>query len=539
MSMNKVFLFINTEAHIPTIFAVAELLQKSGRYRPIIFFSHAELCQVASGRSELYKYELYVSENNEFSGLKISDTSEEGVSSKGVTEKIAERQGRRWLRDCLACFSKSLTYGFSIVDYILMCLRLGRYSYIKYVFNKDACFDRAENDVLKDILLSIFHKKMMRNYGDFSRKHPLECRSGMFHGIYGLRKYGYKISLLMEELKPVLMILPEENLFYKHYILINAAHDKGIRCCVVPFTVANQKEWLAAFFDDQTFQEGFRWNGLFIATYPNWSASYKGRRLVLPGLHIFLSEYLKCAPRVPWLINSGTADVIAAESEFMMDFYRRSGIEESRLRLTGSISDDRLYKVLKDRENQWVSLKNKLSIPESNGNVFLIALPPDQFSHSAVNQTEFQNHQELIDYMLSMVMSERGKDDVVLVNLHPRTSIDKIALPSFNGLYVVNDAIENLVPLSDLFIAVSSATIRLAVSCGIQVINYNAYGYDYDEYREIKSVVEVNSKEEYGAAVRKYIGEFSEFGRAPRENNSLLDGLSDKRLLDLFDALAV
>ncbi len=93
--MNKVFLFINTEAHIPTIFAVAELLQKSGRYRPIIFFSHAELCQVASGRSELYKYELYVSENNEFSGLKISDTSEEGVSSKGVTEKIAERQGRR------------------------------------------------------------------------------------------------------------------------------------------------------------------------------------------------------------------------------------------------------------------------------------------------------------------------------------------------------------------------------------------------------------------------------------------------------------
>lgn len=482
---------------------------------------------------------MYVCENNEFSNFKGSDANEGGGPSKKIIENDSRPQRRRCLHDFLAFFSRCLTFSFSIVDYVLMCLRLGRYSYIKYIFNKNVCFDKAKNDVLKDIMLSIFHQKMMRNYGDFSGKHPLESMSGMFYGVYGLRKYGYNISSLMEELGPALLILPEENLLYKHYILINAAHDKGIRCCVVPFTVANQKEWLGAFFDDPKFQENFRWNGLFIATYPNWSTSYKGRRLVLPGLHIFLSEYLECAPRVPWLINSGTADVIAAESEFMMDFYRRSGIEESRLRLTGSVSDDRLYKVLKNRESQWLSVKNKLSIPDSNGNVFLIALPPDQFSPSAVKKTEFRNHQELIDYMLSVVMSWRQRGDIVLVNLHPRISIDEISVPSCEGLYVVDDAIENLVPLSDLFIAVSSATIRLAVSCGIRVINYNAYRYDYDEYRAIESVVEVNSKEEYREAVMTHVGEFSALSRTPRAHGHLLDGLSNKRLLNLFDSLVV
>lgn len=539
--MNKIFLFINTAAHIPTIFSVAKLLKKSGRYRPVILFARADIYLVALEKADLLDCDLYVYDSDGFVGLEKHGAGESSAPG-GDTPTWSQRLRlliRQWALSCLLSLYKDLTYCFSITDYISMCLRLDRFGCIKYIFRGSFCPDVAQSGAVREILQSIFHRKMIKDYGNFSEKNFLKFRDGMFYGIYELRKYNFHVSSLIDALKPVLVVLPEENLLYNHCYVVKVARDKNIRCCVVPFTVANQREWLEAFFDVPEFQVSFGWNKLFMMAYPNWSASYKGRQMILPGLHVFTSEYLGCAPKVPWLINSGTADVIAVESGFMMSFYKKSGIEESRMKLTGSTSDDRLYEVLKNRRAQRQNIKNRLSISGLNGSIFLIALPPDQFSASAVNKTEFQNHQELIDYMLSVVMSERRRGDIVVVNLHPRTSIDKISLPSCDGLYVTNDAIENLVPVSDLFIAVSSATIRLAVSCGIHVINYNAYGYDYDEYREIESVVEVNSRDEYGAAVRKYIGGFSEFGRAPRENDGLLDGLSDKRLLDLFDELAV
>lgn len=539
--MKKIILFINTAAHIPTIFAVSELLKKSGRYRPAILFARPDIYLVALERVDLSGCDSYVNGRNGFVEIKKSNTSEDSLPSWGgeIGDPGLRFFVRKWASSCLRSLSKGLTYCFSITNYVSMCLRLGRIDCIKYIFFKNICSNGIKSDAIKKILLSIFHEKMKNDYGDFSKKHFFECRSGIFYGIYELRKYSYHVSVLMDDLKPVLVILPEENLLYNHCYVVKAAHDKNIKCCVVPFTVANQKEWLEAFFDVPEFQDNFGWNSLFITAYPKWSVSHKGRRLVLPGLHIFASEYLECAPKVPWLINSGVADVIAVESEFMMRFYKKSGIEESRMKLTGAASDDRLYEVLRNREDRRLNIKNKLSVSVVGGGIFLIALPPDQFSSFSENKTEFRNHQELIDYMLYVVLSEKLRDDIVIVNLHPRTSISEISLPSCEGLFVVNDAIESLIPLSDLFIAVSSATIRQAISCGVRVINYNAYGYDYDEYREVESVMEVGGKEEYRVAIRGCVEDFAKVSRATNKHDSLMDGRSGERLLKLFDSLAV
>lgn len=539
--MKKIILFINTAAHIPTIFAVVELLKRSGRYRPVILFARPDIYRVAQERVDLSDCDSYVDSRNGFVEIKKSDTSEDGLPSWGgeVRGPGLKFLVRKWASSCLLSLSKRLTYCFSVANYVSMCLRLGRLDCIKYVFFKNVRSNRIKSDAIKNILLSIFHEKMKKDYGGFSKKHFLECRNGMFYGIYKLRRYSYHVSVLMDDLKPVLLILPEENLLYNHCYVVKVAHDKNIKCCVVPFTVANQKEWLEAFFDVPEFQDNFGWNSLFITAYPKWSVLHKGRRLVLPGLHIFTSEYLECAPKIPWLINSGIADVIAVESEFMMRFYKKSGIEESRMRLTGATSDDRLYEVLRNREDQRLGIKNKLSASVVDGGIFLIALPPDQFSLFSDNKTEFMNHQELIDYMLSVVISEKLKDDIVIVNLHPRTSISEISLPACEGLYVVNDPIESLIPLSDLFIAVSSATIRQAISCGVRVINYNAYGYDYDEYREVESVLEVREKEEYRVAVRGCVEGSAKLSQVSNKHDGLIDGRSGERLLNLFDSLAV
>jgi hypothetical protein len=145
--------------------------------------------------------------------------------------------------------------------------------------------------------------------------------------------------------------------------------------------------------------------------------------------------------------------------------------------------------------------------------------------------------------MVSTVISLSGSKATVLINLHPRIKHDDVIWLLTLGAKIIDQPIESLVPLADIYIAVSSATIRLGISSGIPVINYDAYQYNYDDYTGLAGVCEVKFKHDYENILVALINEplfYLEIQKAQEATAKSLcsvDGKAGERMLNLFDYL--
>jgi len=145
--------------------------------------------------------------------------------------------------------------------------------------------------------------------------------------------------------------------------------------------------------------------------------------------------------------------------------------------------------------------------------------------------------------MIDAVMATIGPDTTVLINLHPRIRLSDTTQLEKSGAIIIHEAIEDLVPLADLYISVASATIRLGITCGIPVINYDAYQYGYDDYKGLAGVCEVKSKHDYesvlGALINDqlFYSKIQAAQKATASNLCLVDGKAAERLLNLFNRL--
>lgn len=366
---------------------------------------------------------------------------------------------------------------------------------------------------------------------------------GLFVGLHNQKAFVKGFSELLEKEKPALVILPEENLFYDSHLIVYCAHTRNIPCAVVPFTIVNTLEWAEAFYDVNMYQANKGWNRIFAKAFPHWVLEHRGRQLILPPVYIAASEYLGLVPDQPWVISSGPADAIAAESQFMLNYYLRAGIRSAKIRLTGTAADDKLYALLQSRDEQRsrLSARSKINI---DGKVILIGLPPDQFPGGKRPGCEFDSYDELIRFMVGTLTDSSAGKHTVLINLHPRINRANVEYLESLGATIITEPIEQLVPLADIYVAVVSATIRLAISCGIPVVNYDAYQYNYDDYHNLPGVCEVNTKEAYTSTVTDLIHNeafFSKLRSAQQDTASQvasIDGKAGSRLLALFDELS-
>ena len=362
---------------------------------------------------------------------------------------------------------------------------------------------------------------------------------GLFSGLGDQKRFFQAFDELVVAELPSLILLPEENLFYNSQLFVRTAHSYAIPVVVVPFTIVNTLEWAEAFFDVDSYQANQGWNRLLAKAFPRWVLEHRDRRLILPPLYILGCEYFGTVPTNPWLINSGNADAIAAESQFMFDYYERAGIQKEKIRLIGALYDDRLHSILERRIEHRKALGLGLGI-QVEEKVVLVGLPPNQFEAGRRKGCEFDSYEELVRFMIQSIVAQRDSKTTVLINLHPR--IDGAAVKWLEGLgaVIVPEPIEALVPLADVYIAVASATIRLGITCGIPVVNYDAYQYNYDDFKDLPGVCEVKSRDEYEMTVKALLNDqsfYSQIEAAQQqtaETFCLLDGKAGKRMLDLF-----
>lgn len=576
--MKKVFIVVNIPTHIRGLREVSKLLNSSDRYLPVFIYNSSEIYQHAMSIGGARDDQAHVWVENRFElvgtprdngdtppdmPVPVVATSEPSSSfaslnkvrraflktayrliAKGIPGFPTSHQIMRWYLIALDFPGRCVRAGF---NYLFTRLFLPGLLLISAITRRE---DQAQTGLRRRLLLNIFMKhwksreEMPKNWigTKLAEQWSYFYGSSLLRGVQQ-RDYYEAVVSLIDRLNPVLVVLPEENLFYNHHLLVRAAHTRNVACCVVPFTIVNTLEWAEAFYNVPSFDASHRSNVIFAKTFPNWILPHRGKNLILPPSHILACESLNIVPDNPWLINSGRIDAIAVESRFMLNYYLRAGIAEDKLRLTGALADDQLYLAVRDKDRLAHALEASHRVAFKRRKI-LLALPPDQFVGKTRDGCEFSDYESLIRFVVSATVTAAGGEASVLVNLHPRIAPESVPYLADMGVVVVADPIESLVPLADIYIAVASATIRLAVSCGIPVINYDAYAYDYDDYKNLSGVVEVKTKASFSAAVNALSNDEAEFARVKAAQIStaadlcVLDGQAASRMLALFDELS-
>jgi len=337
-----------------------------------------------------------------------------------------------------------------------------------------------------------------------------------------------------------LLVLPEDNYFLETHYFVRAAGAVGAKSVVVPFTVANSLEWVQTFQGRREHSAAWAPNRVFASAFPHWTYEFKGERMIMPPLQILMNEYLELTPPNPWLINSGYTDVLAAESPFMVRYYRDAGIEADKIALTGALSDDALFESLAHARARKESLYRQLGLPAERP-MILFTIPPDQLIGDGRPQCEFGSYSVLLKATLTVLCRPAGWN--VVVALHPR--IDPKHRPFIESfpVKIASDNIAQLVPLCDVFVASASATIRLAAGAGKPTINYDVYRYEYTDFLGVPGVVNVADLASFEQAVDAITrdGSYREALAAKQaafaREHALVDGRSGERMLALFDRL--
>ncbi|MNR37747.1 hypothetical protein D3C85_1557960 [compost metagenome] len=89
----------------------------------------------------------------------------------------------------------------------------------------------------------------------------------------------------------------------------------------------------------------------------------------------------------------------------------------------------------------------------------------------------------------------------------------------------------------------ASATIRLAITSAVPVVNYDVYRYDYDDYKGLAGVLELKTRSEYSETLRGLVESdtrYESLQLAQRQTAAevvLLDGCAARRQAELFDEL--
>jgi hypothetical protein len=333
---------------------------------------------------------------------------------------------------------------------------------------------------------------------------------------------------VLDEVRPALVVLPEDNVDHLTPVMVKVAAARGIPTVIVPFTVANHLEPAEAFFGNPAYTLGRIGRALF-ARYPWWIAEHRGAQLVrMPVPEALALQHSGYAPPQPWILNSGDARAIAVESEAMHAHYRACGLPASQLVLTGALYDDVLAAATRDADET----HRELGLDARP--VFLCALPPDQIATRPPGTCAYATHEDLVRAWIDTLV----RDDVqVVVSLHPRTPAGAVQFVEGLGAKLAQIDVARLIPMCDVYVSSASATIRMAIACGKPVINYDVYRYDYTDYAGVPGVFTMTSHDEFATTVARLAKDRSETTASVMQRWANLDGRAGERMLALFESL--
>lgn len=302
-------------------------------------------------------------------------------------------------------------------------------------------------------------------------------------------------NVIIKKINPSLVVLAGDNLGYNTATIIKICHKKNIPTILVP-------SWMSAPIDSAEFlyydpnndcKKISNW--IMGALYPKWLFKHRGKKMLRwPAFKIVIIKLFGLEPPLPWVLHSGYADAIAAESQAMIEYMVREGLPKDKIILTGSLTNDILVKNSQKAKIKKNALYKDLGLPK-NKPMILFAVPPNQLYHYGRPECDFKTYNEMLEFWIKSLKAVKQYNTVIA--LHPSVGYEKMTYIEKWGGKIAKRKTSQLMPLCDIFVASTSTTIQWAIACAKPVLNYDVYRYRSGEYDDWKGVITVEEKDDY------------------------------------------
>ena len=147
------------------------------------------------------------------------------------------------------------------------------------------------------------------------------------------------------------IVLFEDNIGNFTRFIGAAAARMNVPYVVMPTTIPNPRE-AAGFFRSSKAHAASGWLARLIARrWPQWAYDFDGHRMLrLSPADIIAMRALGVDNAKPWVLNSGQASAVCAESTANRRIDERLGVEARQIATIGNLVDDVLFDASRDRE---------------------------------------------------------------------------------------------------------------------------------------------------------------------------------------------
>ena len=301
------------------------------------------------------------------------------------------------------------------------------------------------------------------------------------------REYTNRNILKRLRFKNVAVIYPEINFFYQHIPLFGLMKSLNAKQFIVPFSLVNELEGLTALSKQASRVKISIQNKIVDWIYPSWVRGFQNRKVRMPLKHVISSSIHRYTTYNPWLPGANLEVPILTPDRFTLEYLKAAGYDSKQLLQAGSVFGKILLSNRKQRTRELAQNPSHIKV--------LVAIPPNEMDHS-VSEYVSKIVEPIIRPILRISKAE------LTACLHPRTSqLERLEIQAL-GLKITEEDTETAISKSDVYVACSSATLRVSESLGIPSVNYDIYNFGYDDFVQAKNIVSVNSQRDYERSLK-------------------------------------
>ena len=336
-------------------------------------------------------------------------------------------------------------------------------------------------------------------------------------------------------LQPDLVVLLEDNAEGLSGLVSHASRKHNIPYVILPDYIPNPAEPARYYFNNPLHSADTRLGRLVRLFAPQWILEYDGKRLLrLPGNAIIVRLMRGQQCPQPWILNAGYTDAILLESKASLKHYEHLGFKPEKLRVIGGAVEDGLHAIHLEKDQRRKALNSKYKLDPAKP-LIVCGFPPDQYT-AATEGFEFKTYDDLCRNWFAALTAVSDRANVIVVR-HPRTKASALSRYATGGVQIATETLESILPVSDLYVACISTTIRWALALAIPVINYDTYRYDYGDFSQAKGSSEVTNLDAFREELERMLqpGELARLSALERENADewgFVDGRFRTRLRD-------
>ncbi len=363
-------------------------------------------------------------------------------------------------------------------------------------YNFIAFYDNKNHEINNNKILKNLKNKKKTIFMNFIKNIIIHLSIYQIYKYFKLLKKikkDYIISQkIFNDIKPDLLIAENDRAPGFEQAILKAAKDSGIKILIPYYAISggeiflrkNDIRYKLKIYSSIFTQIVYRKNKHQAYFYNN-EIIYFYNSFTLHALSKFgsLSTY-------PWIIGNGLSDIICVDNQYNYNRYISTGVLKNKIKIVGDLSYDKLYYNFKERSELKKKTIHKYKLVNKK-KIIIISLP-QLFEH---NMLDWENHWNEIIFLMKEI--EQTNQNII-ISLHPKMEMKnyKILESRFN-CKIIEERLYDLLPIADLFIATFSSTIIWSVLCGINSMIIDFYGFDYNIYDFLQTVIIIKDRKKF------------------------------------------